>query len=67
MCGILSLLSPKRHGYPQFSFGIPRVRIKIYILWIVLNSAKIPLYYALVICFPHPPTPGDSGDIWGNY
>ena len=21
---------------------------------------------ALVICFPHPPTPGDSGNIWGN-
>ena len=31
----------KMHGYPQFSFWIPRVLIKIYFLRIVLNRAKI--------------------------
>ena len=31
----------KMHGYPQFSFWIPRVLTKIYFLRIVLNCAKI--------------------------
>ena len=31
----------KMHGYPQFSFWIPRVLTKIYFLRIVLNRAKI--------------------------
>ena len=30
----------KMHGYPQFSFWIPRVLTKIYFLRIVLNHAK---------------------------
>ena len=30
----------KMHGYPQFSFWIPRVLTKIYFLRIVLNRAK---------------------------
>ena len=30
----------KMHGYPQFSFWIPRVLIKIYFIRIVLNRAK---------------------------
>ena len=34
----------KMHGYPQFSFWIPRALTKIYFLQIVLNHAKIPLY-----------------------
>ena len=32
------------HGNPQFSFWIPRVLTKIYLLRIVLNRAKISLY-----------------------
>ena len=31
----------KMHGYPQFSFWIPRVLTKMYFLRIVLNRAKI--------------------------
>ena len=31
----------KMHGYPQFSFWIPKVLTKIYFLRIVLNRAKI--------------------------
>ena len=34
----------KMHGYPQFSFWIPRVLTKIYFLLIVLNREKISLY-----------------------
>ena len=36
---------------------------------LVDSTVKIFLNWsnALVICFPHPPTPGDRGDIWGNY
>ena len=30
----------KMHGYPQFSFWIPRVLTKIYFHWIVPNRAK---------------------------
>ena len=30
----------KMHGYPQFSFWIPRVLTKIYFLRIVLNREK---------------------------
>ena len=32
----------KMHGYPQFSFWIPRVLTKIYFLRIVLNLGKYP-------------------------
>ena len=43
----------KMHGYPQFSFWIPRVLTKIYFLRIVLNRAKISLYlYASAIGNP---------------
>ena len=31
----------KMHGYPQFSFWIPKVLTKIYFLRIVLNRTKI--------------------------
>ena len=34
----------KMHSYPQFSFWIPRVLTKIYLLRIVLNCVKISLY-----------------------
>ena len=34
----------KMHGYPQFSFWIPRALTKTYILRIVLNRAKISQY-----------------------
>ena len=34
----------KVHGYPQFSFWIPRVLTKIYFLRIALNRAKRSLY-----------------------
>ena len=34
----------KMHGYPIFSFWIPVVLTKIYVLPIVLNRAKISLY-----------------------
>ena len=33
----------KMHGYPQFSFWIPRVLTKIFFLRIVLNRANIPV------------------------
>ena len=43
----------KMHGYPQFSFWIPRVVTKIYFHRIVLNRAKISLYWqALAIGNP---------------
>ena len=32
-----------------------------------VNGSTSDSNNALVICSPHPPTPGDSGDIWGNY
>ena len=34
----------KMHGYPQFSFWIPKVLTKIYFPRIVSNRAKIFLY-----------------------
>ena len=41
----------KMHGYPQFSFWIPRVLTKIYFLRIVLNRAKISLFQVQVSSF----------------
>ena len=49
MYGVLSQIElfnylSKMHGYPQFSFWIPRLLTKIYLLQIVLNRAKVSLY-----------------------
>ena len=37
----------KMHGYPQFSFWIPKVLTKIYFLRILLNCAKIPVLVSI--------------------
>ena len=50
MYGIFSqievLLSLKMHGYRKVSFWIPRLLVKFCFLHVVLNLAKISLYYS---------------------
>ena len=50
MYGIFSqievLSSLKMHGYPKFSFWLPRLLVKFCFLRVVLNRAKISLYYS---------------------
>ena len=41
---VLSLKKKKEHGYPQFSFWIPKALAKFCFPRIVLNHAKISLY-----------------------